>query len=237
MVAADTAVQMRPVPTVSQPEQLELLAVGDSIGPRPLEVSRVGTAQLRTELAEEYTTADTIAGRFLVIKSLSDTPRLLYRASRHDTVWTELDGLLNHYEHADQQFDVQVRQANLDGQGRPEVLVHFYSAGYGSGGGTTYASDYVLDITNSPPQLLLQANTHFISEAFPGYAAMHGDTLEADQIEVGYERSLKLQGHELLLSPIKAKGRDPEPSWREELTQLPAGRYRYQHGKMLRIKK
>lgn len=234
VAAPDTAASIRPA--TDRPEQLELLAAGDSIGPRPLEASRVGTAQLRAELAEEQTTADTIAGRFLVVKSLSETPRILYRASQHDTVWTELDGLLDHYEHGDQQADVQIRQMNLDGKGRPEVLINFYSAIYGSGGGSTYASDYVFDISSSPPQLLLQASTRFIMEAFPAYAAMHGDTLEADQVEEGFKRSIKLQGHQVLVSPIKAEGRDPESSWREELTQLPAGRYRYQSGRMFRVR-
>lgn len=237
VAARDTAAPVRPALTTDRPEQLELLAVGDSIGPRLLEASRVGTAQLRAELAEEYTTADTIAGRFLVVKPLSETPRLFYRTSQHDTVWTELDGLLRRYGHGDQQKDVQIQQANLDGRGRPEVHVHFYSASYGSGGGTTYASDYILDITNSPPQLLLQASTRFIMEAFPAYAAMHGEPLEADQMEEGYKRTVKLQGREVLLSPIKAEGRDPEPSDCGQLTQLPAGRYRYQRGKVFRVGK
>lgn len=236
VAAPDKAAPVR-LAAAHQPEQLELLAVGDSIGPRPLETSRVGTAQLRAELVEEYTTADTIAGRFLVVKYITDTPRLLYRASRHDTVWTELDGLLDHYEHGEQIPDVQIRQANLDGQGRPEVLVHFYSAIYGSGGGTTYASDYVLDISSSPPQLLLQASTRFIMEAFPAYAAFHGDTLDDDQVEIGYERNMKLQDHEVLVGPIEAEGRDPELNWRKELTQLPTGRYRYQNGRVFRVRK
>ena len=235
VVAPDSAAPVRPA--ADRSEQLELLAIGDSIGPRPLDTSRVGTTQLRNELAEEGTTADTIAGRFLVVKPIPGTPRLLYRASRRDTVWTELDGLLDYYEHGDQTPDIQIRQANLDGQGRPEVLVHFYSAIYGSGGGSTYASDYVLDITNSPPQLLLQASTRYIQEAFPAYAAMHGEPLEADQVEEGYERTVKLQGREVLVGPIKAEGRDPEPSDREELTQLPAGRYRYQNGRVFRVRK
>ena len=230
----DTAV--RPA-AVSQPEQLELLAVGDSIGPRPLETSRVGTAELLTEFAEEGATADTIAGRFLVVKPISETPRLLYRASRNDTVWTELDGLLNRYDHGDQQSDVEIRQANLDGQGRPEALIHFYSAIYGSGGGTTYASDYVLDITSTPPQLLLQASTRYIQEAFPAYAAMHGEPLKEGEVEEGYERSVKLKGRDVLLGPIQAEGLAPEPSDREQLTQLPAGRYRYQSGKVFRVGK
>lgn len=220
---------------VRVPEQLELLSVGDSIGPRPLAVSEVGTAQLRTELAEEYATADTVAGRFLIVRSLG-TPRLLYRARAADTVWTELDELLDRYEHGENTPDVEIRQANLDGRGRAEVLVHFYSAIYGSGGGTTYASDYVLDISNSPPHLLLQASTRYIREAFPAYAAMHGDTLEAGEVEQGYERNIRLRGRDVLVGPIEEQGRAPELSDRNELTQLPAGRYRYQRGRMYRVR-
>lgn len=56
-------------------------------------------------------------------------------------------------------------------------------------------------------------------------------------MEEGFKRSIKLQGYEVLVSPIKSEGRDPDSSWREMLTQLPAGRYRYQNGKMFRIEK
>nr|GFC31289.1 hypothetical protein [Tanacetum cinerariifolium] len=131
---------------------------------------------------------------------------LLYRAQAADTTWLELDGLLGHYqEESTQQQDVEIRQANLDGKGQPEVLVIFTSADYGSGGGFNYTSIYLLDVTAYPPRLLLRAKTGFVLEAFQGYAAMHGDTLADDEVYTGYERTVRLRPRELVLGPIKSR--------------------------------
>lgn len=220
-----------------QPEQLELLAVGDSIGPRPLDFSLVGPTQLRAELADEPLAADTVAGRFLIIKA-RDTPRLLYRTRKSDTIWTELDRLFERYEHGETLPTVEVRQANLDGQGQPEVLVSFNSASYGSGGGLVSTSHYLLDVTRYPPLLLLQACTGAVDETFGAYAAMHGDTLDPDaELYNGYERTVKLRPREVVLGPIKLRGRaEGQTPADAGMTPLPTGRYRYQQGHMYRVK-
>jgi hypothetical protein len=141
------------------------------------------------------------------------------------------------YEHGGEQEHIDIKEASLDGQGRPEVLITYSSSSYGSGGGTTYSSSYLLDMTPPTPLLLLQASTSFILEAFPGYATMHGDTLDDDFEEFqGFERTVQLRPREVVVGPVKTQGRHPEPSWRDYLTALPAGRYRYQHGRMYLVK-
>jgi hypothetical protein len=216
--------------------ELELLAAGDSIGPRPLEVSKVGESQLRVEPDPTSISVDTINRRFLVINGNEDTPQLFYRASPVDTTWLELN-LFAKYEHGGEQTHIDIQEANLDAQGRPEALITYSSASYGSGGGTNYASTYLLDMTPPTPLLLLQASTSFIMEAFPGYAAMHGDTLNDDFEEYqGFERTVQLRPREVIVGRVKTQGRHPEPSWRDYLTALPAGRYRYQHGRMYLVK-
>lgn len=224
MALPNTAAPVQSTFAVGRSGQLKVLVASESIRPQRLEVSRIGAAQLRIQPAPSYESIDTIADRFLTIKPSGETLRIFYRTSRQDTVWTELDGLFNRHEHGGSMTYVEIQQANLDGQGRPEVLIHFSSEIRGSGGGTDYASDYLLDITSSPPQLLLQASTGYIDESF-------GE--ESD----GYERSIKLQGREVLVGPIKTVGRNPEPTLRANLTQLLAGRYRYQNGKVFRFRK
>jgi hypothetical protein len=214
----------------------ELLTVGDSIGPRPVEVSEVGESQLRVEPDQTSISVDTINRHFLIIYGNEDTPQLFYRARTADTTWLELN-LFATYEHGGEQTHIDIQEANLDRQGRPEALVTYSSSSYGSGGGTNYASTYLLDMTPPTPLLLLQASTSFIMEAFPGYATMHGDTLNDDFEEYqGFERTVQLRPREVVVGRVKNQGRHPEPSWRDYLTALPAGRYRYQHDRMYCVK-
>jgi hypothetical protein len=230
---APAATQLPSVRPIGAPE---LLVVGDSIGPRPLEVSKVGESQLRVKPDPISISVDTINQHFLVINGTEDTPQLFYRARTADTTWLEIN-LFAKYEHGGEQTHVDIQEANLDGQGRPEALVTYSSASYGSGGGTNYASTYLLDMTPPTPLLLLQASTSYIDEAFPGYAAMHGDTLDDDFEEFeGFERTVKLRPREVIVGSIKTQGRHPESSNRDYLTALPAGRYRYQHGRMYLVR-
>jgi hypothetical protein len=230
---APAATQLPSVRPIGAPE---LLVVGDSIGPRPLEVSKVGESQLRVKPDPISISVDTINQHFLVINGTEDTPQLFYRARTADTTWLEIN-LFAKYEHGGEQTHVDIQEANLDGQGRPEALITYSSASYGSGGGTNYASTYLLDMTPPTPLLLLQASTSYIDEAFPGYAAMHGDTLDDDFEEFeGFERTVKLRPREVIVGSIKTQGRHPESSNHDYLTALPAGRYRYQHGRMYLVR-
>lgn len=232
-VSSDSAEQAMVVNL--KPFRLKSLAAGDSIGPWPLELSPNSPTQVRIKLNDEYTSVDTLNSHLLIITALEEPMHVLYRAKTTDTTWIELGGLFQ-YQQGDQQKRVEFQQVNLDGESRPEILLTFTSADYGSGSGSNYASIYLLDVTAYPPQLLLRAKTSFIVEILQGYAAMHGDTLADDEVYTGYERTVRLRPHELVLGTIKASSRKTKPEQRSELTQLPAGRYRYQHGKVFRVK-
>jgi len=228
----------RPAATVQRPagtpaSTLELLAIGDSLGPQPIDVSRVHNSQLTGNPDSRTALWQNIGKHFLFIKGLLDEPLLLYRNKATDTVWTELE-LLSAYEHGLQQQEVTIREVNLNGQGRPEVLLTYSSADLGSGAGTYYESTYLLDVTPYPPLLLLRARTSATLEAFPAYAAMHGDTLGPGEGESGHQRTMAFRHRELVVSPIVAHGNDPGDN---TLTKLPAGHYRYQHGRMYVVKK
>jgi hypothetical protein len=214
--------------------KLELLVIGDSIGPRPVEVSDVGQSALRLDVSAEGTSADTINKRFLVIDNLIEVPRLLYRANAVDTLWRELT-LFDHYESGAGQRHVAIQEADLDGRGRPEVLITYSSANYGSGGGSTYASSYLLDMTPLTPLLLLQAQTSQQFEWFGAYAIMHGVDLDPQEANTGYDRRVVLRHHELLLGAVKTYGNSKKED--SPLTNLAAGHYRYQQGRMYRVKK
>ena len=214
--------------------KLALLAIGDSIGPRAVEVSEVGESALRITASEEGVSADTINKHFLVLDELGDAPRLLYRANAADTVWLEL-ALFASYESGSEQRHVAVQEADLDGRGRPEVLVTYSSASYGSGGGSSYASTYLLDVTPRTPLLLLQAQTSQRFEWFAGYATMHGVELDPQEADTGYDRRVAFSHHELLLGPVKTHGNSQKKD--SPLTKLPAGHYRYQQGRMYRVGK
>jgi len=212
--------------------ELELLAIGDSIGPRPVEVNEVGESALRLDIREEGTSTDTINTHFLVVDDLGEVPRLLYRANTADTVWQELTLFVN-YESGSEQKYVTIEEADLDRRGRLEALITYSSASYGSGGGSTYASSYLLDMTPPTPLLLLQAQTSQQFEWFAAYATMHGVDLDPQEANTGYDRRVTISHHELLLGVVKTYGSSQKKD--SPLTKLAAGHYRYQQGRMYRV--
>lgn len=229
-----------PVAPVAPPQlakpvaKLELLAIGDSIGPRPVEVNEVSESALRPDVSAEGISVDTISKRFLVLNDFVEVPRLLYRTNAADTVWREL-ALFEHYESGMGQRQVAIQEADLDGRGRPEVLLTYSSASYGSGGGSSYASSYLLDMTPRTPLLLLQAQTSQQFEWFGGYAITHGVDLDPQEANTGYDRRVVLRHHELLLGAVKTYGNSRKKD--SPLTKLAAGHYRYQQGRMYRVSK
>jgi hypothetical protein len=230
---ASCARAVDPRPSVKPAARLELLAIGDSIGPRPLDAYEIGESQFRVEPDGFSVLVDTINKHFLFIDNSVDGPQLFYRANPVDTVWLALP-LFDKYSHGYEQVQVSAQEANLDGQGQPEVLLTYSSASYGSGGGTTYASAYLLDVTPPTPQLLLQVQSQETEEAFGAYATMHGVDLKPDEADTGYERRVTLHHHELTLGPVKTRGNSRLRD--SPLANLPAGRYRYQHGRMYLVK-
>ena len=223
-----------PPPPAKPAAKLELLAIGDSIGPRPIEASEVGESALRIDAKADGVSADTINKHFLVLDALGDAPRLLYRASAADTVWLELE-LFANYESGSEQTHVAIQEADLDGRGQPEALVTYSSASYGSGGGSSYVSTYLLDVTPRTPLLLLQAQTSQRFEWFATYATMHGVDLDPQEADTGYDRRVAFSRHELLLGPVKTHGNSQKQD--SPLTKLAAGHYRYQQGHMYRVGK
>lgn len=210
-------------------------SLADSIGPRKLETSKVGASEVWL-FADEFNNVDTLSAHFLSLCTIGELPRLLYRATPSDTVWTDLGIEFGKYNVDPGHAGLTIDETNLDGKGRKEVLVSYGSATYGSGSGTRWSSIYIVDLTPREPLLLLQAFTSEIDEAFPAYAAMHGDTLDPEDIETGFERTIKLQRREIIVGRIDTLGRPDEGSI-PRLTQLPAGRYHYQNGKVFRVGK
>jgi hypothetical protein len=232
-LASPTRVAAPPLPA-KPAAKLELLAIGDSIGPRPVEVSEVGELALRIDARADGVSADTINKHFLVLDELGDAPRLLYRANAADTVWLEL-ALFANYESGSEQTHVAIQETDLDGRGRPEALITYSSASYGSGGGSSYASTYLLDVTPRTPLLLVQGQTSQRFEWFGAYATMHGIDLDPQEANTGYDRRVTLSHHELVLGPVKTYGNNQKQE--SPLTKLGAGHYRYQQGRMYRIRK
>ena len=72
-------------------------------------------------------------------------------------------------------------------------------------------------------------------EAFGGYAMMHGYKLAPGDQFTGCKRSFKVRGRELMLGPVKTIGNTKIGEC--NLTKLPAGRYRYQHGRVFWVGK
>jgi hypothetical protein len=214
--------------------QPELSGAGaDSLNPRPVDVVLVGAAQLRAAAADSYTEVDTLSARFVWLQAVAEAPRLLYRANPLDTTWLELRINFDRHERGNEAVRLTIEEANLDGRGRPEVLVRLESAANGSGGGTTWSSVYLLDVTPPQPLLLVQAQVSCIYEAFAGYAQLHGLEVDPDEQFTGCDRAVQLHKRELRFGPIEPTGNfDLQDS---ELTRLPAGRYRYQHGKVFRV--
>ena len=196
-----------------------LVPIADTIG-------ATGLRELRTDA--RYT--EELTPQLLYVQ-LFDGPRVLYRAHPHDTTWLLLDLRLSG---GVEQTDLTAEQANLDARGQPEVLLQWTSGGYGSGGGNYSVSHYLLDLTPPRPRLLLSAPSAQIDEVFGGYATMHGDTLSPDEARTGYERSIELRGLEVLVGKVRILGK-PDPELDAPLTPLPAGRYRYQGGRLRRV--
>jgi hypothetical protein len=220
--AANTPAPATPVPTTS--------AAQPTLAAHLLQTVQVGQAALRFDPASNVQ-VDTIQGRFLQITALDSLPRLLFRTSRRDTVWTEL--LLEMPNELDQgsvatQSTIAFRLDNLDQQGQPELFVTVNQSDVGGNAGREdWSWINIIDLTHKP-LLLLSAGTAAQSEAYPQYSEMHGTHLSPAEIGQGCSRRISLRQHEVLVGPIKTKGDNPECT----LTTLTPGRYRYQGGRL-----
>jgi len=200
-----------------------------------LQTVRVGNAALRFGLISNVQ-VDTIQGRFLQITAPDSLPRLLFRTSRRDTVWTELllempDGLDG--GGAITQSTIAFRLDNLDQQGQPELFVTVSQSDVGGNAGREdWRWINVIDLTHKP-LLLLSAGTAAESEAYTQYEEQHGTPVRPAESVDGCSRRISLQRHEVLIGPIKTKGDNPDCL----LTALTPGRYRYQGGGLVWVGK
>ena len=170
-------------------------------------------------------------GRFRLVDE-HDTPRLFYRLPAEDSTWTEVALALGDdapYGDVLKKTSAELDTIDLDGRGAAEIVLRFDVAAYGSGGGTTWDHVSVLDVS-AAPKLVFRALLGEVDENFGRYEKIApGDEL------AGRERSFKVRGRELVLGPVKNVGNSNGRKY--EVTQLPAGRYRYQRGKVFRVGK
>jgi hypothetical protein len=192
---------------------------------------RVSNAALRFDPASNVQ-VDTIQGRFLQITAPDSLPRLLFRTSRRDTVWTELllempDGLDR--DGATTESTIAFRLDNLDQRGQPELFVTVSQSDVGGNAGREdWRWVNIIDLTPRQPLLLLSAGTADEMEAYGGYQALHGKAMDPSESESGCRRRISVRQHEVLVGPIKTMGDNPECA----LKALTPGRYRYQGGQL-----
>ncbi|HEX8349555.1 MAG TPA: hypothetical protein VF598_06325 [Hymenobacter sp.] len=209
-----------------------------------LEIDLVNAAQIRLrpelpdtlgEYYNEYYEMDTLfGGHFLATYGYQGTQALYYRCNQQDTLWQRLNLPVEEYESGSESGEMKLDTANLDKQGQAEVLVQLSSASNGSGGGTRYKSFFLLDITPPEPKLLLRGQILIMDEWFPGYFGMHNLELKPEDQYNGYERAITLRSREIVVGRIRKRGRNKDGN---QLTPLPSGRYRYQKGRMFRVRK
>ncbi len=178
--------------------------------------------------------ATTRLGRFRLVEGL-EKPRLFYQAAAHDSSWTEIDLALPDEEinWGMESRGTELDTVNLDGRGAAELVLRFRPAAYGSGGGTAWDHVSVLDVT-ATPMLVFRALLAAEDEAFGGYAAMHGYKIAPGEQYTGCKRSFSVRHCELVLGPVRTIGNTKIGDC--TLTKLPAGRYRYQNGKVSQVR-
>jgi hypothetical protein len=182
-----------------------------------------------------YATTPTHLGRFRLVEGFGK-PRLFYQVVAHDSIWTEIGLALPDVEltWGMESGGTELDTVNLDGRGAPELVLRFHPAAYGSGGGTAWDHVSVLDVS-STPMLIFRALLAAEDEAFGGYAMMHGYKIPPGEQYTGCKRSFKVHRRELVLGPVRTIGNTKTRDC--TLTNLAAGRYRYQNGRVLLVGK
>lgn len=235
--------QMPLTAKISSPTQL----VADSISPVTLPTWPL-TGQQWDSLNTEWNDTTRISGSqivnfagFRLVQESSERPRLFHHIARGDADWLEIDLALVAPDAEDapqwgaESGNYSIDTLNLDGRGAAEVVLRLHPASYGTGSGTVWDQVSVLDVTSTPtPTLIFQVLLAAEDEAFGGYATMHGYKIAAGEQFTGCKRSFKVRGRELVLGPVRTIGNTKIGDC--TLTKLPAGRYRYQNGKMLRVR-
>jgi hypothetical protein len=212
-----------------------VVAVTDRTAPVTLSTQPLSSAEWDS-LNAEWVNWNTVTrfGRFCLVER-HELPRLFYQAIGQDSVWTEIDLALSDEESAWglESAETELDTVNLDGRGAAELVLRFHPAAYGSGGGSTWDHVSVLDVS-ARPKLILRALLASEDEAFGGYAQLHGYTIAPGEQYTGCKRSFRVRGRELVLGPVKTIGNTKRGDCR--LTKLRAGRYRYQRGRIYRVR-
>jgi hypothetical protein len=224
------------VPDV-EPEETgpPVVAVTDRTAPVTLSAQSLNAAEW-DHLNAEWENWNTVTrfGRFCLVER-HELPRLFYQAIGQDSIWAEIDLALPDEEPVwgPESAETELDTVNLDGRGAAELVLRFHPASYGSGGGTTWDHVSVLDVS-ACPKLIFRALLASEDEAFGGYAKLHGYTIAPGEQYTGCKRSFRVRGRELVLGPVKTIGNTKRGDCR--LTKLRAGRYRYQCGRMYRVR-
>lgn len=216
-----------PAAPVALPESLPAAPKPFAAGPLPI-LDTLGTVMLNRKYTDFANVEEVTPLLRMLING--EWPLLFYRPHPRDTTWLELElePDVATFEGGSNAPILEVKQANLDGRGQPEVLLRFSSESSGSGGGTTYGHCYLLDPTPPRPRLLLRALTGYVHE-------MRGNSTPDDEHLVGYERAIHLRGRNVYIAPTTTVGRVRNHFDASPLTPLQAGRYRYQGGKLRRV--
>ncbi|MBH8568489.1 hypothetical protein KB206_06330 [Microvirga sp. STS02] len=239
------------VPLITREPDIEVprREVLDSLGPVRLDSRLVDinewldTTEWRYSARSEVV-VDTLLQNFVQVRAHGEAPRLLYRASSTARQWREVsldfpdlyDGQLR-----DAVFTLDT--ANLDHWGAPELLINIRWSRYGNRLGSSYRRAVVLDVTRTP-LLLLNALVEEGDEQFGRndvdfnrpYQELAAGLRKHDWTQekyAGCTRSIKLK-RDIELEPIRHIGSNDNCY---EMTPLPAGSYRYQHGKVFRVGK
>ncbi len=205
----DSAKPATSTPTRQRRE--EIISV-DGTGPMKVATDFASATQIRLKSyrpdtlfnSYEIYRIDTLfGGRFLAAYDDEHQPTLYYRSSQQDTLWQVFYLPTNEYKSGEDAVELTLDTANLDKQGQAEVLVQLSSASNGSGGGTSYQSFFLLDVTPPEPKLLLRGQSAILHEWFPGYFAIHNLELAPEDQTNGYERTITLRNNEIAIGRIR----------------------------------
>lgn len=205
----------------------------DSLGPKPMTFDAVGTATIKQKAADGARLDTLLGGRCLRVWSSDPEvrcPYLLFRVSLQDTLWQRFyfeDAIL----YGGDNCMLEVSTFDWDGRPPREIRIDATSGQHGGGGGgSDYESVYIFSPGRAPRQLL-KLKTADTDQM----AGMGLEKVPLNERYTGCTRTVTVRGHEVVVGPIKTIGnfnRNDCP-----LTQLPAGRYRYQGGRVFRVGK
>lgn len=177
----------------------------------------------------------TVAGRFIVIHELFQTPRILYRSATDSTRWFQFK-LEPVGEAGTVGGDFTVDTVELDPQ-RQTLLLNLQGRNGFWGGSLAYGQTAIVDVT-AEPLLLLKTETLREDVSY----GRENDTVN-DEDAGGSEtqaQEVNIRNHRLVVGPpqqTSQRGLRAEPVTSvmrpTPKSMLPAGRYHYWHGKMV----